>query len=235
MSTSPDFATPDSPVFRVDAGRRTRSRRVEGEAADPVDLSTFVSSRAAVPEKTRSQGSAGVVNADLVDDLASARAVQVEVTLRLSDSEERRDIRVDFPARMQGHLVAPTARPLDVSAFTASEEAFLRRCMHPALPPAYVDAVIRIVSRSSGEVIGELEGCLDQRTQQLHQAVNVISNLLREKKQLQSKAAALEQTRGNLGKIHATLKGVQEQVSEREAGGTSLALDRREKKIGPTA
>jgi len=215
MSTSPDFATPDSPVFRIDAAKRTRSRRVGDEGRDLLDLSAFVSTEAAVSESTRPQGAAGVVNADLVDAVARAETVQVEVTVHLPGSSVHRDIRVDIPARKQGHSIA-AAKPADVSAFTASEDAFLRRCLHPGLPPEYVDAVIRIVSRSREETIGELEKCVDRQTQQLHQAVNVIGNLLREKKQLQSKADALEQARGNLGKIHVTLKGVQEQLLERE-------------------
>ncbi len=59
------------------------------------------------------------------------------------------------------------------------------------------------------EMAEELEKQLAERTYELHEAHALIDVL--------SNAAHLERTRGNLGKIHAALKGAQRQVLNREA------------------
>jgi chromosome segregation ATPase len=64
--------------------------------------------------------------------------------------------------------------------------------------------------------MGKLEERLKQRTEELSQASALIDDLKREKQRLESAAAHLERTRTNLGKIHDTLRGVQDQVLSRE-------------------
>lgn len=112
---------------------------------------------------------------------------------------------------------AATDKPVDLSAFTASEEAYLKRFLKRSLPPAYVDAVIKYVSRSREEMVEEMGQSLNQRTRQLYQAVNLIKNLIREKRQLESNTLYLEQTRSNLSKIHTSLKGVHHEMLNRNA------------------
>ncbi len=202
-----DSATAENRVLRIDVPERTACREVADETADPVDLAPSAAPDAGLPEKTRSQEVAGAVDTSRDADWP-AQAVQVEVTAASPDSLARRDFRLDIAPREQRHS-AVTAEGVDLSAFTASEESLLRRCLKRSLPPAYVDAVIRIVSRSREEMVEDLEQCLDQRTQQLYQAVGVINNLIREKEQLQSEAVHLQRTRSNLKEIHSTLRDVQ--------------------------
>jgi hypothetical protein len=206
------FATAENPVLRIDIPEGTGCQAVANETADPVDSATSAAPDAGLPEKTRSQEVAGAVNTSR-DTTFPAQAVQVEATVRSPDSLARRDSRLDSPPRKQSHS-AVTAKPVDSSAFMGSEEAFLRRCLKPSLPPAYVDAVIRIVSRSRKEMVEALEKCLNQRARQLHQAVSVIRNLIREKEQLECEAVHLERTRSNLRKIHSTLRAVQHELVE---------------------
>ncbi len=71
--------------------------------------------------------------------------------------------------------------------------------------PAYVDAVMRVGLRSREDMIEEMEQCVDQRTGQLHQAVNVIQDLIRK---LEDETIRLEQTGSNLAKVHGTLSDV---------------------------
>ena len=139
----------------------------------------------------------------------------MEFTARSPHSLTLYDFRLDGLHEKQRHL-AVADDPVDSSAFTAAEEAFLRRFLRRSLPPAYVDAVIRYVSRSRKECVEDLEKHLQRRTRQLYQAVDVIEDLIRERRQLQSNAACLERTRSNLSKIRATLRGVQHQMLNRE-------------------
>jgi len=216
-----DSAAAENPVLRVDTPEGTGCRAAADETADPVDSPTSAAAGGASLEKTLSLALANVANADLLESILAAKAVQVEVTVNVNfpDSSRHCDFHLDAPQNGQSRLAAAD-KPVDVSAFTASEEAFLRRCLKPSLPPAYVDAVIRIVSQSREEMVQELENCLDQRTRQLYEAVNVINHLIREKQRLEGKAAHLEQTRSNLRKIHTTLRGVRHALVESRHGAS---------------
>ncbi len=233
-----DEPAPDkTPVLRIDIPEADVSEADASEAADetaePVDSSTSPAPEETSSEGIRGQAVADIADSGLLETILQGKDVKVEVTVCPPDSSAQRssaqrsseqrssehgDLRLDDPKGEQ-HPLIPKDRSVDLSAFTSGEEDLLRRCLKRSLPPAYVDAVIRIVSRSREEMIEDLESCLGQRTQQLHQAVSVIQNLMREKNELQGKVVRLDQMRGNLDKIHATLKGVHHEISDRETTG----------------
>ncbi len=215
-----DCAPVGNPVLRIDipginvpeiAGRPA----VADETAEPVDSSTSASPEEASPEETPRQAVVDVASTGLIETILAAKAVQVQVEVRFPDASPRHNFRLDVSEEGQRHSI-PDHRPIDLSAFTASEEDLLSRCLQRSLPPAYVDAVIRIVSRSREEMVGELENCLSQRTRQLHQAIGAIQNLIQEKNELARKAVRLDRVRGNLNEVHTTLKGVHHEMSNRK-------------------
>ncbi len=183
-----------------------------GTTAEPVDSSAPAAPRKPSPEEIRSHAVAEVVDADLLETILAAKIVAPEETDRLPVSSARRNYRLDGPD--QSRQVSDEL--VDLSAFTANEEGSLRRCLKRSLPPAYVDTVIRLVSRSRTEMVEELGRCLDHRTRQLHQAVGVIQKLVREKNELASKAGRFDRIRGNLAEVHATLRGVHHEMVHRK-------------------
>jgi len=215
-----DSIPAENPILRfgfpaMDSADGPSRQVIAEETTGPVGPSTSAAPKKRSPEEIRSRAVAEVANAGLLETVLAAKAVRGEVEVRLPKSPTGRNLRFDGPQKRQSHLI-PDYGSVDLSAFTTSEEDLLRRCLNRSMPPAYVDAVIRIVSRSRDEMVEDLGQCLDHRTRQLHQAVNVIQNLIREKTDLQSKSLRLDQVRSHLNEIHATLRGVHREASNRE-------------------